>query len=85
VIKSRHGDIELEMTSKHGFSDVATLRALISPPGDPKQIGTDVAFKGISDGDMVAAKRFFLTFSSEKILDSTGIDESRRRFREFPI
>jgi hypothetical protein len=49
VIRSKHGDIELEMTSKHGFSDVATLHAVISPPADPKQIGTDVAFTGISN------------------------------------
>src|SRR5260370_42118945 len=46
VIRSKHGDIELEMTSKHGFSDVATLHALISSPADPQQIGTDVAFTG---------------------------------------
>jgi len=79
VIRSKHGDIELEMTSKHGFSDVATLHAVISPPGDPKQIGTDVAFNGISDGDMAAAKKFFLKFSGDKILDSTQYGQILRR------
>lgn len=79
VIRSKHGDIELEMTSKHGFSDVATLHAVISPPVDAKQIGTDVAFTGISDADMAAAKRFFLKFSGEKLLGSTQYGQILRR------
>ncbi len=79
VIRSKHGDIELEMTSKHGFSDVATLHALISSPADPKQIGTDVAFTGISDAEMAAAKKFFLKFSGEKVLSNTQYGQILRR------
>src|SRR5258708_35648016 len=55
VIKSKHGDIELEVTSKHGFSDVATLRAVIHLFFYPNQIVTDVSFKGISHDDRTPA------------------------------
>jgi hypothetical protein len=70
-ISSRHGDITLQVAPKHDFGDMLTLHAIISEPEDPKFVGTDIALRGASDGDVAVAKGFFLKFSNEKILDET--------------
>lgn len=79
AIRSKHGDITLEVTSKHGFSDVATLHALISPPTDPDLVGTDFCFEKLEDADIAEAKKFFLKFSGETVLDSTSYGQILRR------
>src|SRR6185436_645963 len=42
-ITSRHETIALGKAAKHGFEDITTLHALISPPTNPKHVGTAVA------------------------------------------
>jgi hypothetical protein len=79
AIRSKHGDITLEVTSKHGFSDVATLHALISPPTDPDLAGTDFCFEKLADAGIAEAKKFFLKFSGETVLDSTSYGQILRR------
>lgn len=44
LIKSKHGDITLGRVQKHGFEDINTLHAYISPPSDPNFIGTEFIF-----------------------------------------
>lgn len=78
-IKSKHGDVTLQVTSKHGFSDVTTLHAVIQPPADGDLVGTDCCFQKITDADIVEAKRFFLKFSGEAVLDSTKYGQILRR------
>ena len=56
---------------KEGFPDVVTLHALVSPPSDPGQTGTDIALTGVKDADVEAAKNFFLRYSGESPLEST--------------
>lgn len=70
-IKSRHGDITLGHAEKHGFKDVVTLHAYISPPSDNKFQGSEFVLKGCSDNDIAKAKDLFLRFSGEKILETT--------------
>jgi len=70
-IRSRYGDITLELAAKHDFNDVSTLHAAISPPVDPGLVGTDFVFEGLLDKDIAGAKNFFLKFSSEEMLDTT--------------
>jgi len=41
VLRSGHGDITLKRAPKHGFVDVLTLQAVISPPLDSGFVGTD--------------------------------------------
>ena len=79
TIRSKYGDVTIEVASKHGFSDVATLHALISPPANPNLVGTDVALQGVSEADIVEAKKFFHTFSGEEVLDTTKYGQILRR------
>ncbi len=72
LIRSKHGDITLGQTPKHGFPDIVTLHAVVSPPSDPGFVGTDFALIGLSDTDIVAAKNFFLKFSNQSVLDETS-------------
>lgn len=71
LIRSRFGDIALAQASKTGFADVVTLHAAVSQPSDPGFVGTDVSLKGVSDSEVKDAKRFFLEFSNETLLDET--------------
>jgi len=79
AIRSKHGDITLEVTSKHGFADVATLHAVISPAASLELAGTDFCFGKVADADIAEAKRFFLKFSEETVLDSTSYGQILRR------
>jgi len=71
-IESKHGHITLGKARKHGFADITTLHALISPPTDPHRIGTDVSFVGVRDRDVQVAKEFFLRFSNDTGLETTS-------------
>ena len=70
-IRSPHADITTGRRPKEGFPDVVTLHALVSPPSDPRQVGTDIVLTGVTDDDMAAARRFFLRYSGEHLLEST--------------
>lgn len=48
-----------------------TLHALVAPPSDSRQVGTDVMLSGVRDADVETAKRFFLRYSGERLLEST--------------
>jgi hypothetical protein len=78
-IRSKHGDVALEVIPKHGFANVETLHAVIFPANDREFLGTDFAFGNISDMDMEGAKSFFLLFSGEKVLDETQYGQILRR------
>ena len=79
AIRSRHCDVTLQVASKYDFSDIITLHAVISPSADAALIGTDAVFQGISDSDIADAQKFFLKFSGETVLDSTGYGQILRR------
>jgi|SRR5215469_3256990 len=70
-IRSRYGNVTLDQQPKHGFSDVITLHAVISPPDDQSIIGTDITLDGVSRDDIAGAKNFFLVFSGERELERT--------------
>ena len=71
ALRSRHGDITITKSSKHGFDDVTTLHAAVAPPSDPALKGTLVVLDGCTGGDMDRARRLFLRFSGEAVLDRT--------------
>jgi hypothetical protein len=71
AIRSPHAVITTGRRPKDGFPDVVTLHALVSPPSDPRQPGTDITLSGVKDADVEAAKRFFLRYSGETLLEST--------------
>lgn len=72
LIRSKHGDITLGQTAKHGFPDVVTLHAIVNHPAEASFVGTDVALEGVSDADVAAARNFFLKFSNQSVLDETS-------------
>lgn len=71
TLRSKHGDITIDKSSKHGFDDIVTLHAIISPPSDPDLIGTEVVLEGCTQQDVDKAKELFLKFSGEKSLERT--------------
>ena len=75
MIHSPHAVITTGRRPKEGFPDVITLHALVSPPSDPGQPGTDITLTGVKDADIEAAKRFFLRYSGEKLLETTEYGE----------
>lgn len=70
-ISSKYGNVTLDQQSKHGFADVVTLHALISPSDNSSFVGTEIALDGVSRADVIAAKSFFLAFSNEGELERT--------------
>jgi len=71
MIKSKHGDITIDKSSKHGFEDVVTLHAVISDPSEPEIVGTKIILEGCTKEDVEKAKSLFLKFSGEKMLEKT--------------
>ena len=71
MIFSAHGDISISKTTKHGFNDIVTLHALISPPSYPHLVGTEVILMGVKDEDIEKAKDFFLKYSGDEVLEQT--------------
>jgi hypothetical protein len=71
AIRSPHADITTGRRPKEGFPDVVTLHALVARPSDPGRTGTDIALTGVKDDDIEAARRFFLRYSGERLLEST--------------
>jgi hypothetical protein len=78
-IRSRFCDVSFDRSEKHDFSDVITLHACISDPSDPTCVGTEVILKNCSDEDIEKAKRLFLRFSGEEILEKTQYGEVLRK------
>ncbi|MFU8691085.1 ATP-binding protein [Rossellomorea sp. FS2] len=71
LIQSKFCDITIEKHIKGDFKDVITLHAIVSEPSHHDMVGTDFAFKGLSDQDIKDAKDFFLLYSGEKVLEET--------------
>lgn len=70
-IKSKYGDISLGRAEKHGFKDVVTLHANINPPTDSKMEGTEFILKKCPDDEIFRAKKLFLRFSNQIVIDTT--------------
>jgi len=71
MIRSPHAVITTGRRPKEGFPDVVTLHALVSQPSDPGQVGTDITLTGVKDADVETARRFFLRYSDEELLEAT--------------
>jgi hypothetical protein len=71
AIYSPHAVITTGRRPKEGFPDVVTLHALVAPPADPRQVGSHILLTGITDEDVEQARRFFLRYSDERLLEST--------------
>ena len=70
-VQSRFGNIVLRKTAKHGFEDVITLHAMITPASGSEFEGTEISLFGIPDAEVAKAQDFFLKFSGEPQLEET--------------
>jgi len=82
LLKSKHGDITIEKSEKHGFEDILTLHAVISPPSDPNLKGTNVILGNITQEDITKAKELFLKFSGEELVEATDYGEVYKNTRD---
>jgi len=69
--KSRHARISIERSPKQGFQDIQTLHAVILDPTDKNFIGTEFELKGVTGTDVGTAKKLFLKFSGEDVIETT--------------
>ena len=81
-IKSRHINMTLERTNKHGFADIVTLHANITPSSDKGFRGTEFILKNCPDREIEEAKGLFLRFSGEEILEETPIGQVLKKESE---
>jgi hypothetical protein len=84
AIRSPHGDITLQRAAKKDFADVKTLHAAITRPTNPKMKGTDFALKGLTNGDMAAARDYFLRFAGDVELERTPLGVILQRPEDQP-
>ena len=71
-IQSRHGVITLKESTKNTFDDIVTLHARIAPPLDDKMLGTAFYMFDCPDNEINKAKRMFLRFSDEEVIETTS-------------
>jgi hypothetical protein len=75
TIHSRHNTFTFEEAAKAGFEDVETLHAVVRPPERPDMEGTEAVLKGVSRADLETAKRNFLQFREEDLIEGTRYGE----------
>lgn len=71
-IQSKFGVITLKESTKNTFDDIVTLHAQIAPPVDSQMLGTAFYIYDCPDYEIDKAKRMFLRFSDEKIIETTS-------------
>lgn len=69
--QSKYGQIHIEKSPKQGFQDISTLHAIIEDPIDANFVGTEFKLKNIADNEVDAAKKLFLKFSGEEVIETT--------------
>jgi hypothetical protein len=70
-IKSRYGEITLGKTQKNGFDDLFTLHAYISEATRENFVGTEFHLTNVTETDIFEAKKLFLKFNNESIIEET--------------
>lgn len=71
AIKSKYCRISIEKSPKQGFRDINTLHAKIEEPIDSNFPGTEFELNGVTDDEVEAAKKLFLKFSDDEIIETT--------------
>lgn len=81
-IQSRYGAITLKESTKNTFDDIVTLHARIAPPLDNKMLGTAFYMFDCPDNEIDKAKRMFLRFSDEEVIETTSYGQIITRTSE---
>ncbi len=77
VIASRFGTFRLRQTEKHGFGDITTLHVSYDDRETDME-GTEFRLIGATDDQVEDAKRLFLRFNDEEVIDETRYGEILR-------
>lgn len=84
TIRTATADVTTAVHAKAGFPDTTTLHAVFRPPTDPTLAGTEVTLAGVADADVEEAKRFFLRWNDEIVLDATPYGDLLARTGDEP-
>ncbi|HLQ99447.1 MAG TPA: ATP-binding protein [Sphingobacterium sp.] len=71
-VHSKHSKITIAKSEKENFKDIVTLHAVIEDPEDEEFQGTLFRLQGVADKEIEDAKKLFLKFSGENIIESTS-------------
>lgn len=70
-VQSKFGTITLKETTKNTFDDIVTLHAQIDEPVDDQMLGTAFCIFDCPDKEIDNARRMFLRFSDERVIEQT--------------
>jgi hypothetical protein len=70
-IISKYNRITISKSKKQDFEDLSTLHAIIEDSPETNFIGTEFKLIGVNDLDIEKAKKLFLKFSGDKIIETT--------------
>jgi hypothetical protein len=84
TIRTATADVSTAVHAKAGFPDTTTLHAVFRPPSEPALVGTEVTLAGVGDDDVEEAKRFFLRWNDEIVLDATPYGDLLARTGDEP-
>ena len=70
-IISKYNRITISKSKKQDFEDLFTLHAIIEDSPKPNFIGTEFKLFGVNDLDIEKAKKLFLKFSGDNIIETT--------------
>ena len=73
-VRSRWGSFTLRETQKHSFSGITTLHVAYDDVSSEIE-GTEFRLAGVDDEQMAEAKRLFLKFNDERVMDETRYGE----------
>lgn len=71
MAKSRYADFTFSRLSKSGYQEIVTLHAIPGTPSDPKMQGTDFILTNCPDDDIEEAKKLFMIFSGNAVIETT--------------
>lgn len=74
TILSQHETITVEKAPKTDFEEIETLHGVVHPPEQTIE-GTDIVLDGITENEILTAKRNFLRFTEDELLERTKFGE----------
>ena len=71
IIKSKYGEFTIGKSTKLGFESIITLHIYVHETNEKKFIGTEFILCNIEEDAISLAKKIFLIYSDEKVIEST--------------
>ena len=66
---------ELEYKQKSGFDDIETLHAVVTEGDTGREVGTAFHLRGVTPGQMEAAKRLFVRYAGNRVVEKGRFGE----------